>query len=577
MFNWKIFSKIDDKTLAKYPGVDRVILRLLLNRGIIPSPPYEAGDTEGVMHQIEAFLNPKYEDLLDPFLFRDMRKLVDRVREAREKEQKVFVYGDYDADGVCSSLVLVETLRAIGIENVDVYIPHREKEGYGLNNAAIDYIVKQGAKLIITVDCGTSNVQEVAHARSSGLDVIICDHHEEPSELPQDVCAFLNPHLSKEKYPFKNLAAVGVAFKVAQALAREFDLGEKHEKWLLDLVAIATVADMMELRGENRVFVKYGLIVLNKTQRLGLQALIAAMGKAGAPLGVYEIGFLIGPRLNAAGRIEHANAAYDLLESLDPGITNELSATLNMTNTTRQAETSRILKEALEQVETQLESNKVLIAIGDNWQPGVVGLVSGRITEKFHRPSLVIARAEKGLTGSGRSIPGFNITDALKKSSEFLTRFGGHEGACGFTLKSEDALDGLKTSLNKIADSVLSENDLVKGISVDMELCFDEITLDFAERIEALAPFGIGNPTPKFASFGVRVESVSLVGSDGKHMKLRFGQNGLSLSAIAFGFGEKFDAILNEGDLVDIVYEVAVNTWKGKRSVDLKIVDIKAK
>ena len=563
--NWKIKEKISNEIAAKYPGESRVILQLLLNRGISPQ------------EEIQSFLHPKYQDLIDPFLFKDMRKLVDRVRLARDEQQKIFVYGDYDADGVCSSILLVETLRAIGIKDVGIYIPHREKEGYGLNSAAIDYIANQGAKLLITVDCGTSNVAEVAHAREKGLDIIICDHHEEPFELPKEVCAFLNPHLSREPYPFKNLAAVGVAFKVVQALAREFELGESYEKWLLDVVAIATVADMMELKGENRIFVKYGLVVLNKTHRLGLQALIAAMGKSGALLGVYEIGFLIGPRLNAAGRIEHANAAFELLESRDPGVTNELAATLNATNSTRQSETERILKEALEQVESRAEIDKVLIAIKDNWQPGVVGLVSGRITEKFHRPSLVIARTEKGLTGSGRSIPGFNITRALEQCKEFLLRFGGHEGACGFTLKSEDVLPDFHAALNKIADRELSENDLIKGINIDMELEFNEITLDLAEQIESLSPFGIGNPSPKFASFGARVESVALVGSDGKHMKLRLGQNQISLSAIAFGFGERFDAELNEGDLIDIAYEISVNAWQGRKSVDLKIVDIKTK
>ncbi|MBU2575832.1 single-stranded-DNA-specific exonuclease RecJ [Patescibacteria group bacterium] len=564
MLNWKIFEKIDQNLEAKYPGVSRVILQLLINRGLSEK------------EEIDAFLDPKYENLHDPFLFRDMQKLVDRVKQARDSSEKVFVYGDYDADGVCSSIILVETLRKIGIKDIEVYIPHREKEGYGLNKDAIEYIANQGAKLLMTVDCGTSNVVEIAYAREKGIDVIILDHHEEPPELPKDVCAFLNPHLSSEKYPFKGLAAVGVAFKAVQALCSAFDLGEASEKWMLDLVAIATVADMMDLRDENRVFVKYGLVVLNKTQRLGLQALIKAMDKADAQLGVYEIGFMIAPRLNAAGRIEHANAAYDLLESQDSGAVNKLAATLSTTNTTRQSETSRILKEALDQVSSQLEENKVLVAVGDNWQAGVVGLVSGRITEKYHRPSLVIARTEKGLTGSGRSISGFNITQALEKSSEFLERFGGHEGACGFTLKSEDILDDFKTSLNKIADSVLSDKDLIKGVSVDMELTFDEITLDLVEQVEELAPFGMGNTTPKFASFGVRVENVSLVGK-GKHMKLRLGQNSASLSAIAFGFGEDWNEVLNEGDLIDIVYEVSVNEWQTHRNVQLKIVDIKAK
>jgi len=562
MLNWKISEKIEDNLESKYPGKSRVILQLLVNRGLSDA------------QEIDDFLHPKYENLHDPFKFRDMQKLVDRVKQSRDKSEKVFVYGDYDADGVCSSIILVETLHAIGIKNVDIYIPHREKEGYGLNKDSIKYISEQGAKLLITVDCGTSNVAEVKFAKDNNIDVIILDHHEEPSELPINVSAFLNPHLKGETYPFKNLAAVGVVFKVVQALTKSFDLGEAHSKWMLDLVAIATVADMMDLRDENRILVKYGLVVLNKTQRLGLQSLISLMGKSGAELGVYEIGYMIAPRLNAAGRIDHANSAYELLATKDSSLINELSASLSQTNTTRQSETARILKEALEQVQSQLKENKVLVAVGDNWSSGIVGLVSGRITEKYNRPSVVIAKTEKGLIGSGRSIPKFNITQALKKSSEFLLRFGGHEGACGFTLKSKDVLNDFSISLNKIAQEQLSDDDLVKTLSIDMELTFDKIDLNLAQNIEELAPFGMGNRAPKFVSFGVRVENISFVGEQ-KHIKLRLGQKGISLGAIAFGFSEEWRDKLNEGDLIDIVYEVSINEWNNRKNIDLKINDIK--
>ena len=562
MLNWKISEKIEDNLESKYPGKSRVILQLLVNRGLSDA------------QEIDDFLHPKYENLHDPFKFRDMQKLVDRVKQSRDKSEKVFVYGDYDADGVCSSIILVETLHAIGIKNVDIYIPHREKEGYGLNKDSIKYISEQGAKLLITVDCGTSNVAEVKFAKDNNIDVIILDHHEEPSELPADVSAFLNPHLTGETYPFKNLAAVGVVFKVVQALTKSFDLGEAHSKWMLDLVAIATVADMMDLRDENRILVKYGLVVLNKTQRLGLQSLISLMGKSGAELGVYEIGYMIAPRLNAAGRIDHANSAYELLATKDSSLINELSASLSQTNTTRQSETARILKEALEQVQSQLKENKVLVAVGDNWSSGIVGLVSGRITEKYNRPSVVIAKTEKGLIGSGRSIPKFNITQALKKSSEFLLRFGGHEGACGFTLKSKDVLNDFSIFLNKIAQEQLSDDDLVKTLSIDMELTFDKIDLNLAQNIEELAPFGMGNRAPKFVSFGVRVENISFVGEQ-KHIKLRLGQKGISLGAIAFGFSEEWRDKLNEGDLIDIVYEVSINEWNNRKNIDLKINDIK--
>jgi len=561
--NWKIAEKINQETKTKYPDIHPVILQLLISRGLSSK------------EKIDAFLNTKYEDLCDPFLFRDMEALVLRIRESKSSGESVFVYGDYDADGVCSSIILVETLRKIGIKNVDVYIPHREKEGYGLNKNAIDHIVSKGAKLIITVDCGTSSVDEIAYAKEKGLDIIILDHHEEPPQLPKEVSAFLNPHLERETYPFKNLAAVGVVFKVVQALWKSFDLENGHDKWMLDLVAIATIADMMELVGENRIFVKYGLVVLNKTQRIGLQSLITTLQYKSKELGVYEVGFLIAPRINAAGRIEHATGAYELLETPNSSIADDLAQTLNTTNLSRQSETTRILDEALEQVQSQLESNKVLMAKADNWSAGVVGLVSGRITERFYRPSLVMTKTEKGITGSGRSIPGFNITDALEKSSKFLSSFGGHEGACGFTLKSEEVFDDFCLELNKIADEQLSEQDLVKSIIIDTELTFDDISFDLIEQIEKLSPFGMGNPTPKFASFGVRVENIFLMGKEKQHMRLKLQQNGETLQAVGFGIVKDFGDILNEGDLIDLVYDIGINEWNNKKDIQLKIIDIK--
>ncbi|MAG28610.1 single-stranded-DNA-specific exonuclease RecJ [bacterium] len=565
MHNWKIADQLTSDVQTKFPDINRVILSLLVNRGL------------GSKQEIDTFLNPKYEDLHDPFLFRDMQKLVDRIKQACEKSESVFVYGDYDADGVCSSVLMVETLRNIGIKNVDVYIPHREKEGYGLNKSAIDFISSKQTKLLITVDCGTSNVEEVAYAKESGLDVIICDHHEEPQELPKDVTAFLNPHLTGETYPFKNLAAVGVVFKVVQALWKSFDLPEGKEKWFLDLVAIATVADMMDLQGENRVFVKFGLKVLNKTQRLGLKSLISFIETKSQELGVYEIGFMIAPRLNAAGRLDHANAAYELLETKDKQKASEFSQGLNETNLSRQAETQRLLSEALDQVKPQLESNKVLVALGDTWPVGVVGLVSGRITDIFHRPSLVITKTEKGLTGSGRSIRKFNITQALQKSSKYLSRFGGHEGACGFTLKDESMLEDFKNKMNEVANTELTEDDLVKQLIIDAELTLDQIDWDLVNELEKLKPFGMGNITPKFASFGVRVEDIFLMGKEKNHMRVKVDQNGAAHSAVAFGFGEKYKDKLNQGDLIDIVYDISINEWKGKKDIQLKIIDMKTR
>ncbi len=562
---WHIAEQLTDTTKTKYPGIDPVILQLLHNRNIMD--PDEVND----------FIHPDYKQLHDPFLFRDMQKAVDRIRIAQEKNDQVWVYGDYDADGVCSTVVMTEGLRAVGITEPQVYIPHREQEGYGLNTQAIDYIAQQGGQLIITVDCGTSNHKEVAHARSKGIDVIIVDHHEEPETIPQDLVALLNPHITGETYPFKKHAAVGVVFKVVQALWKAYALSEGTEKWLLDLVAIATVSDMMPLIGENRVYVKYGLIVLNKTQRVGLQQLIGAMGEQSGELGVYDIGFKIGPRLNAAGRLDHANTAYDLLHTQDATHAVDIAQSLNDTNTQRQSETLRIVEEAKQQVSTQKDTNTVLVARGTDWPVGVVGLASGRITDAFWRPSLVVTQSDHGLVGSGRSIPGFNITEALHAVSEHLEKFGGHEGACGFTVKSEEDFEPFVQKLNEYAKNKLSEKDLIKKLNIDLALTLAQITLPFIKSITELAPFGMGNPTPVFATQGVVIENIFLMGSEKQHMKLTISKEGETRTAVAFGFGHEYGAKLSLGDTIDLAYTVDINEWNNKKEPQLKVVDILCK
>ena len=564
MQNWKIAEPISEEIKAKFPVAsgDRIILQLLWNRGL-----QNQGD-------IDLFLHPDYKNLHDPFLFRDMPKLIERLRAAVEKQETVFVYGDYDTDGVSSSVLMTEALRAIGIKNVFVYLPHRDKEGYGLNKEAIDYIVSQGANLIITVDCGSSNVDEVAYIKAKGLDVIIIDHHVEPPKLPQGVTAFLNPHFSGETYPFKELAAGGVAFKVVQAIWQAFNLPTHQEKWFLDLTAIATVTDMVPLVDENRIFVNFGLKVLNKTKRLGLRAMIKSLGPTGE-LGVYDIGFKIGPRLNAAGRIDHANAAYELLTEKNEVIASDLAQTLNNTNSERQVETERILQAALAQVAPQAADNLVLLAVGEDWQVGVVGLVSGKITEKFNRPSVVVTKSAKGLTGSGRSIPGFNITAALSECGEYLEQWGGHAGACGFSLKSESMLADFQAALDKIARQNLKGDDLLKTLKIDCLISLDKINWKLVEALSQLEPFGIANPRPKFVSEKVGVREAYTIGEEGKHLRLSLEQNGEIFEAVSFGSGDEWAGQLRPGDYIDIVYDIDVNEWQGKRKIQLKVVDIK--
>lgn len=564
MANWKIAEPINEDEKIKFPDINPVILQLLRNRGLT--------DAE----EIDKFLRPQYDDLHSPFLFRDMKKLVARVRQARDNQETVCVYGDYDSDGVCSSVLLFEALRAVGLAKVEVYIPHREKEGYGLNKAAIDYLAGLGVKLLMTVDCGSTNVEEVDYARQKGLDVIIIDHHELPAKPPAGVVAFINPHLAGETYPFADLAAVGVTFKAAQALWQEFNLPSGQDKWFLDLAAIATITDMMPLVGENRVLVKFGLKVLNKTRRPGLQFLVKAMRGSLGKLDVYDVGFKIGPRLNAAGRIDHANTAYELLETSDAEAASKLARELNAANAERQAAMERAVKQALLQVEAQLPHNKVLLAVGDDWPVGVVGLVSGKITERFNRPSLVVTRTAKGLVGSGRSIAGFDITAALAEiAPDYLERFGGHAGACGLTLKPVDILEDFIKAINIIADKKLSEDDLIKALKIDAVLTLDQVNWDLVSALENMAPFGMANPRPRFASNQVKISDIKTMGSDGQHLRLMLWQNNTTREAVSFGSGAEWGSQLQFGDMIDAAYEIDINEWNGERRLQLKVADIK--
>ena len=562
---WK-HKQLLNKKNNEFSEYSPEILQLLFNRGI---------DTK---EKIKQYFEPSYDSLGDPFLFRDMEKFVKRVESALANQEVICVYGDYDTDGVTSSVLIIETLKKIGIKNVFVYIPHREQEGYGLNKKALDYIKEQKTSLLITVDCGTSNVEEVAYARKLGMDVVIMDHHQEPAKLPQDVVAFLNPHLKGEKYPFAGFAACGVCYKAVQAMWKHFKLPQGMEKWFLDLVAIATVADMMDLQGENRNLVKHGLIVLNKTKRLGLLSLLQSAEVSVGGLGVYEIGFRIAPRINSAGRLDHANTAFELLETENIQTAKKLAQDINFTNSNRQSETESIINDVIDnQIKTQVDKNNfVLTAIGESWPPGVVGLVSSRITEKYHRPSLVITNSSKGWVGSGRSIRGFNITDALGKCSQYLSKFGGHDGACGFSLKSGKVVLDFSKKMNLTAKEELTKKDLEKTLLLDMDISLSKIDFDFAANIEKFSPFGMGNPKPKFSSVAARVCDVKEMGQNGKHLKIKFEQSEKEQEAVFFSPSQELKEKISIGSLLDIAYEVDINEWRGQKKIQLKIIDIKS-
>lgn len=531
---------------------------------------------------IESFLNPQFErDIHDPFLFQDMTRVVNRINEAIKQKQNIVVYADYDADGVCSAVLLVSVLRELGANVSEVYLPHREKEGYGLNKKAIEQFIAAGANLLITLDCGTTNYEEIIFANEAHIDVIVIDHHHAPEHRPP-AYAILNAKMPNESYPYKFLASVGVTFKTAQALLKErikehpheTERWQSYEKWLLDLVAIATVTDLVPLLGENRALLKYGLIVLNKTQRPGLKAIISAMGGALGSLDTYSVGFQIGPRLNAAGRMNHANSAYKLLQSSDTLEAENLAKLLEQENKNRQDKTNKITAEAFASLNGQ-ENDWALVAVGENWPVGLVGLVASRLMEYYHRPVLVIGHNGHEFWGSGRSISSFNIIEALSSIADLFEKFGGHAQACGFTLKKGEDVNILRERLNELAHSKLKEDDLTPVINIEAVLSLREVNEELGEMLQLFEPFGMANPRPRFLFSNVRVVGLNRVGNEGKHLRLTLSDGGDTIRhAIGFNHGERGESI-KLGDIIDVAAEVVLNEWNGRRDWQIRIIDFR--
>ncbi len=574
---WQIHPKISDEFKKKYENHSSLVLQLLYNRGI-----KEAED-------LKWFLSSDQLDFLNPFLFRDMEKAVDLIIGHIKKENKIMIYGDYDADGVTASALLYDVLKTFKA-NVVFYLPDRSSEGYGLNVEAIDQIKEDDYSLIITVDNGIRNKEEVSYAKKKGLDVIITDHHaypEKPEDLPD--CLIINSSDPSSAYPFGFLAGVGVAFKLASALIERSKLKEEDKKTLLernlDLVAIGTVADMVPLIGENRLLVERGLKVLNKTKKLGLLELIEVSAINGE-IGSFNLGFQLGPRLNAASRIKHANTALELLISKDKNEARRLAEDLNDKNKERQEITKKVLLEAESQVDEDDLPEIIVVKdfSEDPWNEGVVGLVSGRLKDKYYRPSLVVvatsekAEGEDVYKGSGRSIEGFSLVEALEESKGLLYKYGGHPMAGGFSILSKENALKFIDKMKELAKEKLDEKDLQPKLKIDAEINFEDIDDSLLERILSLAPFGQSNPTPRFASFNVKIIDIFEMGSEGQHIKIKFlnhnDKDMKSLEGVSFSDSEKYKNF-KVGDNVDIAYSLDFNVFNGRKSVQLKIIDIK--
>ncbi len=570
---WRVAEPVSEDVRAQFPDLRPVFLQLLWNRGL------------RTREAMDAFLRPQWErDAFPPALFRRMGDAVARVFAALERGETIAVHGDYDADGVCGSAVLVSTLRDIcrtsGFDErkLSWYLPHRETEGYGLAVPTMEKLAtERGATLVITVDCGISNKPAVDRGRELGVDTIVCDHHAMPAALPE-AAILIHPQAPGETYPNKHLCGTGVAFKLASALVQEARrrgaaLPEGHEKWLLDLVAVATVTDVVPLIGENRALEAYGLIVLNKTRRPGFKALLEAQGAAPGAADTATIGFQIGPRLNAAGRMDHASGALELLLAEDAAEAARLAEALQAANARRQEASDRMYLEALEQV-GEIGARTLVVARGDGWPSGLVGLVASKLANAFHRPALVIGGADGRYVGSGRSIPGFDITAMLRAAAEHLDKFGGHPQACGFSITGADRLARAVGAMEAHAEANLSAEQLVPILDVDAELRLEDADGELLADIDRLRPFGEGNRPPVFAVRGLAVSGVDTVGAEGRHLRLAVRSPfGRFFRMIGFRFGDRA-ATLKLGDRVDVAFELGENEWRGRKEMQYRIVDI---
>lgn len=585
---WILSPLPPEDFLNSHPELPPIVARLLWNRNL------------RAQEQIDEFLNPDYlADIHDPFLFNDMAKALEIIFAAVATNKNIVVHGDYDADGVCASAILISTLKNIGAQNTTVFLPHREEDGYGLNLQTVDELKAKNTDLIITCDCGVSNLAEIKKVKELGMQIIITDHHSIPAEIPP-ADAIIHPKMPNEKYPDKGLCGTVVAFKLAQAILKKHAQtnkkladGQTHEafeKWILDLAAIATIGDMVPLIGESRTLTRYGLTVLNKTRNLGLKKLLFVSGitdekgknKRGA-VDARQVAFQIVPRLNAAGRMDHANSAFALLMAQNEEEAENLAWQLNQNNIDRQKLTDNLVNQALKQIKkTKQENNPAILVLGEGWGLGTLGLVAGKLKDQFYKPAIVMGEVDGEISGSGRSISEFNLIAALQARPDLFIKFGGHPQACGFTLKNKEALEEFKKYLNEKVAEETKGVELVPQIQIDAEVDLDEINWKLYDLLQKFEPFGTSNPEPIYAATGLTVVGVTPVGQDGRHLRIMLKHNSHTVrKTMGFGLGDTnkhhmdWKANLRPGDKIDIAFSIEVNEWNGNRELQMTIEDIK--
>ena len=546
------------RALAEALSLPDIVCRLLLIRGYVTA------------EDAKLFLRPKLDRLHDPLSFLSMDKAVERLARAVRDKELVFIHGDYDVDGICSTTILTRVIRWLG-GNAMPFIPRRIEDGYDLTNAGVDAALAAGAKVVVTCDCGTGAVAPIARLCQAGVDVIVTDHHLPSGELP-DCLAVLNPKRPGCGYPDKDLAAVGVTWKLSLALARALGANENPVWAMLDLVALATVADVAPLRGENRVFVRWGLRMLRETRNIGMRALLRASGLDGRELTAGRIGFILAPRLNAAGRLGHAIRGVELLLTEDEHEANVIARELEELNKRRQEIDHATLEQARERVlAMDLEEQYSIVLADDTWHPGVVGIVASRLVEEFGRPTVLIALSGDQGKGSGRSIPKFDLHGALGKSREHLIRYGGHRAAAGVTIARDKVADFARR-FNEVARSVLTPADLVPEIRVDLEVSMDGLDARIESLFRHFEPFGIGNPTPVLLARNVTIaRPPRVVGEHGLKLALDTGTG--SLEALGWGLAERA-AEFQPGTKVDVAFRLERDNYRGESYLQARIADI---
>lgn len=554
---WEVCQEEEEKVaeLANKSHLSPLLASILINRNI---------DT---VEKVEQFVNPTRNDFHDPFLMPDMDKAVERILKAIHTNEKVMIYGDYDVDGITSITVLKKFLLDRGLETGE-YTPNRLEEGYGLNKEAVKFIYEQGYTLMITVDCGISGNEEIAYAKELGMEVIVTDHHEQGEEIP-NCLAVIDAKRKDNQYPFNQLAGVGVVFKLIQAISIKLELDAKEYLKYLDIVCVGTISDIVPLVDENRVIAKLGLKLVAMTKNIGLKTLLNSIGYK--KIDSNTISFGVAPRINACGRMGAQEEALKLLLTENQEEADKITETLNQYNQERQATEKSIFEEAVQQIEQTEKDNPCLVVGNEKWHHGVIGIVSSKVTELYFKPSILICFEDEEGKGSGRSIPGFDLHEALMNCSTYIERFGGHSMAIGITVKKEN-FENFKKEFQEYAKSK-GISDIIPIIKIDEETLLKNVSLETVRELSLLEPYGEANKVPLFLIRNLKIQSIRTL-SEGKHLKVKLGQDSYMIDAIGFGVGEWAEDYLI-GDKVDVVGSLEVNSFNGNEQVQLVIKDMR--